>query len=156
MKVSKAKDDCWFEDYAVGDVRELGPVDVTEAEILDFGRRYDPQPFHTDPNIGARSPYGGLIASGWHICAVMMRMLVDELISQPASLGSPGMDQIRWLKPVRPGDTLRCRVEITSARLSQSRPDCGIITMDIALRNQNGEVVTTCSGAGMYRARPAD
>src|SRR5258706_9172215 len=133
MPFPNNKDDRWFEDYAAGDVYELGPIVMEEAEIVDFGRRYDPQPFHTDPVIGAASPFGGLTASGWHICAVMTRMLVDGLISRPASLGSPGMDQIRWVKPVRPGDALRCRLEITSARLSQSRPDRGIISMDITV-----------------------
>jgi acyl dehydratase len=154
--ISPNKDDRWFEDYAVGNVYELGPVIVEEAEILDFGRRYDPQPFHTDPNIGAASPYGGLIVSGWHTCALMMRMLVEGLISRKSGLGSPGMEQIRWLKPVRPGDALRCRVEVTSARRSQSRPDRGIIAMDIAVTNQTGETVMTAKGWGIYRVRPRD
>ncbi len=154
MAELKDKDDRWFEDYAVGTVYDLGPAVMEEAEILEFARRYDPQPFHTDPNIGAASPFGGLTASGWHTCAVMMRMLVDGLISRPASLGSPGMEQIRWLKPVRPGDTLRCRVEITAARLSKTRPDRGIITMGLTLINQNDEAVMTAAGAGMYRVRP--
>src|SRR5262249_27013298 len=150
------KDERWFEDYAAGDVYEFGPVVMEEAEILDFGRRFDPQPFHTDPAIGAASPFGGLAASGLHICAVMNRLLVDGLISRNASLGSPGMEQVRWVKPVRPGDALRCRITITSARLSQSRPGRGIISMDIAVLNQKAEVVMTCSGAGMYRTRPVE
>jgi acyl dehydratase len=154
MPLLENKDERWFEDYPAGDVYEFGPVVMEEAEILDFGRRFDPQPFHTDPAIGAASPFGGLAASGWHICAVMMRLLVDGLISRNASLGSPGMEQIRWVKPVRPGDALRCRLKITSARRSRSRPDRGIISMDIAVLNQNAEVVMTCSGAGMYRTRP--
>jgi acyl dehydratase len=149
------KDDRWFEDYAAGQVYELGPVVMDEAEILDFGRRFDPQPFHTDPAIGMASPFGGLAASGWHVCAVMMRLLVDGLISRAASLGSPGMEQIRWVKPVRPGDALKCRLKITSARRSRSRPDRGIISMDITVVNQRSEVVMTCSGAGLYRTRPA-
>ncbi len=148
------KDDRWFEDYAPGNVYELGPLIVEEADIVDFGRRYDPQPFHTDPAIGAASPYGGLIASGWHTCALMMRMLVDGLISRTSALGSPGVDQVRWLRPVRPGDALRCRVEVTSARRSQSRPDRGIITIETTVMNQAGETVMTCRGSGMYRARP--
>jgi acyl dehydratase len=155
MPILINKDDLWFEDYAAGDTYEFGPVVIEEAEILEFGRRFDPQPFHTDPAIGEASPFGGLAASGWHVCAVMMRLLVEGLISQTASLGSPGMEQIRWLKPVRPGDALRCKLKITSARRSQSRPDRGIISMDIAVLNQNAEVVMTCSGAGMYRTRPA-
>ncbi|MGA7327098.1 MAG: MaoC family dehydratase [Rhodomicrobium sp.] len=154
MLCAEDKDERWFEDYAAGDVYELGPVVMDEAEILDFGRRYDPQPFHTDPAIGTASPFGGLTASGWHVCAVMTRMLVDGLISPRASLGSPGMEQIRWLKPVRPGDVLRCQLTITSARLSQSRPGCGIIAMDITMLNQHGDAVMTCSGAAMYRTRP--
>ena len=150
----KDKDGCWFEDYASGDIYEFGPVVVEEAEILDFGRRYDPQPFHTDPAIGAESPFGGLAASGWHICAIMTRMLVEGLVSRLASLGSPGMEQIRWVRPVRPGDALRCRLEITSSRRSQSRPDRGIISMAITMLNQNGDVVMTCAGAGLFRVRP--
>jgi acyl dehydratase len=152
--VPKDKDERWFEDYAPGDVYEFGPVIIEEAEILDFGRRYDPQPFHTDPAIGIDSPFGGLTASGWHTCAIMTRMLVEGLVSRLASLGSPGMEQIRWVKPVRPGDALRCRLEITSSRRSQSRPDRGIISMAITMLNQNGDVVMTCSGAGLFRVRP--
>ena len=154
MAIPENKDGLWFEDYAAGNVYEMGPAVVEEAEILDFARRYDPQPFHTDPSIGAASPYGGLIASGWHVCAVMMRMLVDGVISRNASLGSPGMDRIRWVKPVRPGDALRCQVEVTGSRRSKSRPDRGIISMDMTMLNQNGEVVMTCSGSGLYRLRP--
>jgi acyl dehydratase len=155
MPFQEDKDKRWFEDYAAGQIYEFGPVVMEEAEILDFGRRFDPQPFHTDPAIGEASPFGGLAASGWHVCAVMMRLLVDGLISRTASLGSPGVDQIRWVKPVRPGDALSCRLKITSARRSQSRPDRGIISMDIAVLNQNKEVVMTCSAVGMYRTRPA-
>jgi acyl dehydratase len=148
------KDGRWFEDYAPGDIYEFGPVVIEEAEILDFGRRYDPQPFHTDPAIGADSPFGGLTASGWHTCAIMTRMLVEGLVSRLASLGSPGMEQIRWVTPVRPGDALRCRLEITSSRRSRSRPDRGIISMAITMLNQNNDVVMTCSGAGLFRVRP--
>jgi acyl dehydratase len=154
MPLPVDKDDRWFEDYAAGQVYEFGPAVMEEAEILDFGRRFDPQPFHTDPAIGAASPFGGLAASGWHVCAVMMRLLVDGLISRAASLGSPGMQQIRWVRPVRPGDSLKCRIKITSARRSRSRPDRGIIAMDIAVLNQKAEVVMTCSGVGLYRTRP--
>jgi acyl dehydratase len=155
MALLENKDERWFEDYPAGEVYEFGPVVMEEAEILDFGRRFDPQPFHTDPAIGEASPFGGLAASGWHICAVMMRLLVDGLISRAASLGSPGIEQIRWVKPVRPGDALRCRLKITSARRSRSRPDRGIISMDVSVLNQKAEVVMTCTGAGMYRTRPA-
>jgi acyl dehydratase len=154
MPLPQNKDERWFEDYRAGQVYEFGPAVMEEAEILDFGRRFDPQPFHTDPDIGAASPFGGLAASGWHVCAVMMRLLVDGLISRAASLGSPGIEQIRWVKPVRPGDALKCRLTITSARRSRSRPDRGIISMHVAVLNQNAEVVMTCSGAGLYKARP--
>src|SRR5262249_58998400 len=121
------------EDYAAGDVYEFGPVVMEEAEILDFARRFDPQPFHTDPAIGAASPFGGLAASGWHVCAVMMRLLVDGLISRAASLGSPGIEQIRWVNPVSPGDALSFHLKITSPRRSRSRPDRCRISMELAL-----------------------
>ncbi len=154
MTATISKDDRWFEDYRPGNVYDLGPITVSEAEIIAFATKYDPQPFHVDPNIGLASPLGGLVASGWHTCALMMRMMVDGLISIPASLGSPGMDEIRWLKPVNPGDVLRGRAEITSARRSQSKPDRGIVKMTIAVSNQHGETVLTSAGSGLYKVKP--
>ncbi len=142
-----------FEDYAVGDVDQFGAYAVTEQEIVEFARRYDPQPFHIDADAARSSIYGGLIASGWMTGAVMMRMLVDHYISPVASLGSPGLDEIRWLKPVRAGDVLRVRVTITVAKRSSSKPDRGTIWMTDEVLNQRGETVMTCKAMGMYRCR---
>ena len=144
----------YLDDFAPGQTYGSGRIRVESDRIKAFASEFDPQPFHLEEAAAQRSLFGGLAASGWHICAVMMRLLVDGLISRNASLGSPGMEQIRWVKPVRPGDALRCRLKITSARRSRSRPDQGIISMDISVLNQNAEVVMTCSGVGMYRTRP--
>ena len=105
-------DERWFEDYPVGTTAEHGPIQVDEAELLDFGRRFDPQPFHVDPAAAAAGPFGGLIASGWHTCALMMRLLAERYLSPVSSLGSPGVDELRWVLPVRPGDALRLRTTV--------------------------------------------
>ncbi|MGD8289266.1 MAG: MaoC family dehydratase [Gemmatimonadota bacterium] len=132
---------------------DLGSYEVTEEEILEFARKYDPQPFHTDPEVAKGSIYGGLIASGWHTCAMSMRMLCDKLLLRAASLGSPGLDQIRWLRPVRPGDTLGGFMEVVESRPSRSKPDRGIIKSRWEVKNQDDEVVLTMEGAAMYRRR---
>ena len=106
----------WFEDYRVGEIAEFGDHLVTEAEIVEFATRYDPQPFHVDAQAAKQSIYGGLIASGWMTASCAMRMLVDHYISPIASMGSPGMDEVRWLAPVRPGDRLRMRVTVLESR----------------------------------------
>jgi acyl dehydratase len=134
-------------------VIDLGSYEVTEEEILEFARKYDPQPFHTDPEVAKGSIYGGLIASGWHTCAMSMRMLCDKLLLRAASLGSPGLDQIRWLRPVRPGDTLGGFMEVVESRPSRSKPDRGIIKSRWEVKNQDDEVVLTMEGAAMYRRR---
>ncbi|MFM8548740.1 MAG: MaoC family dehydratase, partial [Betaproteobacteria bacterium] len=131
----------YFEDYQPGEVHEFGSYTVTADEIVEFAKRYDPQPFHTDPAAAAKSIYGGLIASGWMTGALMMRILVDNFISQASSMGSPGMDELRWLKPVRPGDTLRVRVAVIEARRSQSQPVRGILLAQQVWLNQNNVVV---------------
>ena len=126
---------------------------MEEADIIDFGRRFDPQPFHTDRERAKDSVHGGLIASGWHTVCLAMRLLVDNFVSRVASIGSPGVDEIRWLKPVRPGDELRIRVTIQDARRSQSRPDRGIITTLVEALNQDREIVMSMKGAGFYLCR---
>jgi acyl dehydratase len=144
----------WFEDYAEGEVFEFGDYLVTEEEIVAFARRYDPQPFHLDHAAAAASHFGGLVSSGWMTCSIMMRLLCDHYISPRSSMGSPGIDQVRWLKPVRPGDRLRARVRVVQTRASQSRPDRGIVNAQQELLNQHGEVVMTLSGTGFYLRRP--
>lgn len=145
----------YFEDYRPGEVHEFGDYLVTREEIIDFARRYDPQPFHLDDDAAAESIYGGLISSGWLTCSVLMRMLVDHFISPVASMGSPGIDELRWLKPVRPGDRLRARVTITDTRRSTSKPDRGIVQIRQEAINQDGEVVLAMRGMGMYKCRPS-
>lgn len=145
----------YFEDYHPGEVHEFGDYLVTREEITDFARRYDPQPFHLDDDAAAESIYGGLISSGWLTCSVLMRLLVDHFISPVASMGSPGIDELRWLKPVRPGDRLRARVTITDTRRSTSKPDRGIVQIQQEAINQDGEVVLAMRGMGMYKCRPS-
>jgi acyl dehydratase len=144
--------DRFLEDYAEGDVAEFGRTEVTAADIIAFAEKFDPQPFHLSEEAGARTPYGGLIASGWHTAGMTMRMMVDHLVSRHG-LGSPGVDELRWLKPVRPGDVLTCRSRILSVRRSQSKPDRGIVRQQIETLNQHGEVVLSWIGNGMVRAR---
>jgi acyl dehydratase len=143
----------YFEDYPAGEVLEVGDHLVTREEIVDFASRYDPQPFHLDDEAARESIYGGLIASGWMTCSVVMRMLVDHFISPVSSMGSPGIDELRWLGPVRPGDRLRVRVTVVDARRSKSRPDRGVIQLRQEAINQHGEVVLTMRGMGMYKCR---
>ena len=144
----------YWEDLFVGKVIELGTRVITREEILDFGRRYDPQPFHTDEVAAKQSIYGGLIASGWQTCAIMMRMIYDGFLLRAACLGSPGVDNVRWLKPVRPGDALRVRMTIVEARPSRSKPDRGTVKLNWEVFNQNDEPVMTIDGVQIYRRRP--
>jgi acyl dehydratase len=150
---SRPREDRYFEDYPVGSVHECGPIPVTEEEIMEFARRYDPQYFHTDPEAAKQSIYGGLIASGWHTAALMMRLLVDNVISPVASLGSPGVKELRWLQPVRPGDALSIRVTVREARRSRSRPDRGVLEFHVDVTNQDRVTVMTMDSAGMYLCR---
>ena len=144
----------WFEDYQPGMEREFGGVEVTEDTILAFAREYDPQPFHVDRAAAAASPYGGLIASGWQTAALMMKMFVANMTDREASLGSPGIDELRWTRPVRPGDVLRVRARVVDARPSRSKPDRGSVFFEIAVVNQRGETVMTAKPIGMYLRRP--
>lgn len=148
-------DTMYFEDFVVGSRRELGSRLITEDEIVSFATQYDPQPFHVDKEAAKKSIYGGLISSGWMTCAVMMRMLVDNMTSKSASMGSPGVDEIRWLKPVYAGDTLTVFVAVLDKRPSQSKPDRGVVHTKWEAVNQRGELVCTVKGMGMYGRRPA-
>ncbi|AXV76613.1 MULTISPECIES: MaoC family dehydratase [Ralstonia solanacearum species complex] len=145
----------YFDDFEVGHTMEMGTYTVTEDEILTFARQYDPQPFHVDPEAAGRSIYGGLISSGWMTCAVMMRLMVQSFLSKAASMGSPGVDEIRWLKPVYPGDTLSVSSTCLEVRPSQSKPDRGVAVNRWEARNQRGELVCTLVGMGMFGRRPA-
>jgi acyl dehydratase len=145
----------YLEDASAGDILELGSRTVSEAEILAFARDFDPQPFHIDPEAAARSIFGGIIASGWHTCALTMRLMVDNFLCRVASLGSPGVEQIRWLRPVRPGDTLTARIVVLDVRASQSKPDRGAVRMRTEVTNQAGELVMTMESTGLVSRRPA-
>ena len=131
----------YFEDYIPGTVFEYGETRVDEAEILDFARRFDPQDMHVDPEAAKRGRFGGLIASGWHTGAMMMRLLADNFLPKGASLASPGIDELRWLHPVRPGDVLRVRVTVLEATPSRSKPDRGMVRTLIEVLNQDGKAV---------------
>ena len=143
----------YFEDYVPGEVHEFGTYTMTETEIIAFARQWDPQSFHIDPEAAADSNFGGLIASGWHTTCVMMRLLVQNWISPRASMGSPGVDEVRWHRPVRPGDSLRVRVTVESTRRSASKPDRGVIFQKSEVLNQQDELVMSSRGMGMYRCR---
>src|ERR1700761_4710731 len=131
----------YFEDYVPGTTVDCGSFSLSEAEIIGFAKEYDPQPFHVDPVAAKDGPFGGLIARGWHPPSMRMRPLVDYSVSPESSIGSPGVDEIRWPRPVRPGDTLRVRATVQQARRSASKPDRGIVTTLAGLRNQDGELV---------------
>jgi acyl dehydratase len=144
----------YFEDFVVGDTSTLPERRVSQEEMIAFAREFDPQPFHVDPEAAKHSIYGGLIASGWHTCSLAMRMMCDSYLLDTASLGSPGVDQIRWLKPVRPGDTLRGERITTEARVSKSKPDRGLVTSEWKIYNQHDELVLTMRGMGFFACRP--
>ncbi|ARF53093.1 MaoC family dehydratase [Streptomyces gilvosporeus] len=145
--------DRYFEDYVPGSVHAFGSITVTEEEILEFSRRFDTQSFHTDPVSAERGPFKGLIASGWHTTALMMRLYADHYLSKVASLASPGIDELRWLQPVRPGDALSIRATVTQARVSRSKPDRGLVHTLVEVLNQRREVVMTLTIMNMLRRR---
>ena len=144
-----------FEDYAPGMIETLGPIAMTEAAIVEFAQRYDPQAIHTDPTFAAAGPFSGLIASGWHTVCVTMRELVQGYLAGSASLASPGIDELRWQKPVRPGDALHVRVTVVEARQSRSKPDRGLVRTSIEAINQRGEVVMSMTAMNLIRCRDA-
>ena len=144
----------YFEDYLPGATYECGSFSVSEADILAFAERFDPQPIHVDPEAASRGPFGGLIASGWHTTALVMRQLVEGYLPAGASLGSPGIDELRWPYPVRPGDTLRVRATVLEARRSLSKPDRGITRTAIEAVNQDGRTVLRAAATNFFRARP--
>jgi acyl dehydratase len=148
------KTNWFFEDFQPGQVIELGQRSVTEDEIIAFATQFDPQPFHIDREAAARSIYGGVIASGWHTCSMMMRLIVDGMMAASSSMGSPGLDNVRWLQPVRAGDTLSVRYETVKVKASESKPDRGVVWSKWVARNQHGVDVCTIEGMGMFLRRP--
>ncbi len=143
----------YLDDFVPGETIMLGQRTLSRDEIVAFATDFDPQPFHIDEKAAQGTIYGGLIASGWHTVAVLMRMLVDGLLSQSASLGSPGVDKLRWLKPVRPNDTLTARGKVRTVRLSRSKPDRGIVEITYEVINQNNDLVLTMDALGMFARR---
>ncbi|MGF6443773.1 MaoC family dehydratase [Paraburkholderia youngii] len=142
-----------FEDMEVGTSHEIGKHTFTREEIVEFARKFDPQPFHLDEAAAAESPFRGLVASGWHTCSVMMGMLVRKVLADSTSMGSPGIDEIRWLKPVRVGDTITMMNVIVDKRVSQSKPDRGIVSTRWEGINQHGDTVITVRSNGMFGLR---
>ncbi len=144
----------YLEDLVVGEMASFGAHRVTREEVLEFASRYDPQPFHLSDEAAAETQFGRLAASGWHTAAMTMAMLVAHWQAHPqAGLGSPGLDELRWLRPVYPGDTLRCETELLAKRASATRPELGITKARTTVFNQNGEPVMTFVANGLIRAR---
>jgi len=145
----------FFEDFGKGDVAEYGPRTVTREEIVAFAAEFDPQPIHLDEAAGRASMLGGLAASGWHTCALAMRMMADGFLLDAASMGAPGVDEVRWIAPLRPGDSITLRASVLDTRPSRSRPDMGFVTFRFDLVNQTGASVMTMSSSLMLGRRPS-
>jgi acyl dehydratase len=146
----------YWEDIEVGSKASFGRYEVTRKEVIEFASKYDPQPFHLSDEAAAQTYFGRLSASGWHTCAMMMRMVVENLEkNKQAGLGSPGIDELRWLKPVYPGDTLRIESEILEKKASESRPEMGSFKTKSTIFNQHDEPVMTVKSIGLIRRRPA-
>jgi acyl dehydratase len=143
----------YFEDYIPGSTFEYGEISLSAEEIIDFAKRFDPQPIHVDPEAAARGPFAGLIASGWHTAGVMMRLLADHYVSHVAGMASPGVDELRWMLPVRPGDSLSIRITILETKRSRSKPDRGIVRSLVEVMNQNKEVVMSLKTLSIFRCR---
>jgi acyl dehydratase len=146
----------YWEDLTPGSVRDLGTVSVSAEEIKTFARQFDPQPFHLDEAAAQRSIFGNLCASGWHTCALAMKLTVENFLHESASMGSPGLESLRWLKPVYAGDTLRLQQTVVESRPLLTRPDTGLVRSRWEMFNQNGEKVMQMEGYGMFgRRHPA-
>jgi acyl dehydratase len=145
----------YWEDFAKGAVIECGPRTVTRDEIVAFAREFDPQPIHLDEKAGRASMLGGLSASGWHMCAIAMRMMADGFLLNSASMGAPGVDEVRWLTPLRPGDSITLRAIVVDTRLSRSRPEMGFVAFRFELVNQHGATVMTMTSSLMLGRRAA-
>jgi acyl dehydratase len=144
----------YFDDYALGSTYECGSVSIDQASMVAFAKEFDPQPFHVDPVAAAAGPYGGLIASGWHTAALVMRLLVENYLAAESSLGSAGLDELRWPHPVRPADTLRVRATVVESRRSLSKPDRGIVKTVVEATNSGGATVMRATAINFMLARP--
>ncbi|GAB5099671.1 MaoC family dehydratase [Caballeronia sp. LP006] len=144
-----------YEDFEVGDAVTLSAHTFTRDEIIEFAKRYDPQPFHLSEEAGKASHFGGLVASGWNTCSAMMGILVRDMLADSTSMGSPGLDNIRWIKPVRVDDSVRLTVRVLDKRVSKSKPDRGIVATRWEAHNQDGELVLTVDSAALFGLRDA-
>lgn len=140
----------WFHDYVPGTTAEHGPLRVSADDVVDFGRRFDPQPFHVDAEAAAAGPFGGLIASGWHTCAIAMRLVADKALHGSESFASPGIEYIRWPHPVRPGDQLMLTATVQEVRRSASKPGLGILRWRWELANQDGAAVLDLVATSLF------
>jgi acyl dehydratase len=143
----------YFEDVQIGETTRFGRYTVTREEIVEYARQFDPQPFHLDDEAARQSLYGGLIASGWHTAAMFIRMVCDEMIPGTATAGAKGFDDLRWIKPVRPGDVLTVESEVRE-KIEGRRPDVGTVKVESRISNQRGEVVMSLVSLVLYRRRP--
>jgi acyl dehydratase len=143
----------YWEDFPVGNVREFGAMPVTRDAVIAFAQQFDPQPFHVDDDAAAAALFGRLSASGWHTCAMAMRMMCDDYLLESSSLGSPGIDNLRWTRPVYPGDTLSVRLTVLETRPMASRPSVGLVSSKWEVLNQHREPVLTMQGWGMFGRR---
>ena len=146
----------YYEDFAVGDRFHGEPIEMTEADIIAFAEQFDPQPFHVDPQVAAGSIYGGLIASGWHVISLTFGSLVRTGLFAEGGQGAPGVEELHWIKPVRPGDTVQISADVESVRPSETRNDRGYVTMRFEVTNQTGEVVSSYRCREIYRRRATD
>ena len=145
-----------FEDFVPGEVTTFGAYTVSKEEVIDFARQFDPQPFHLDEEAGRAALLGGLAASGWHTCSILMRMMFDHFMDGSSSIGSPGIDEVKWIRPVFPGDVLSFRRTILDARPSASKPDRGVVRFRFELMNQKGEVVMEQTNPIFFARRNQD
>lgn len=146
----------WFEDYRPGEIFEFGDYLVTQEEIIEFAKKYDPQPFHVDPAAARSSIFHSVIASGWMSAAVAMRMMCDHFLPESSALGSPGIERLQWIRPVRPQDRLRLRATVLEVHRSRSKPDRGVVTVRQELFNQADELVMSLDGKSMHLLRPCN
>jgi acyl dehydratase len=153
--MSQAAKKYYWEDFTVGTTREFGGITLTKEEIIGFAKQFDPQPFHVDEAAAKASVFGGIIASGWHTAALAMRMSCDAYLLETASHGSPGVESLKWTRPVRPGDTLRVRLTVIESRPLASKPTVGLVKNRWHVLNQQGEVVMEMEGYGMIQRRSA-
>jgi acyl dehydratase len=145
----------YFEDLEVGQQESFGTYEVTESEIIEFAEQYDPQPMHTDPETAKESMFGGLVASGWHTASMCMRLLVENYLADSAAMGSPGAEELRWHEPVRPGDQLTVETEVLKKRPSESRPNRGLVRVDVGVRNDEGTIVMSMESLVFWGRREA-